>query len=127
MAALSDMPRVRDAAYLRLVELHRIKPAELEPVLAEEVTAWRERLDWDFRSSAALVHRFLDMHALNGYCLLGGDQPVGYAYYVGEERKALIGDLYIMQHAASAESEYMLLDAVLTALARTPMVRRVES
>lgn len=127
MAALSDMPRAHDAAYLRVVELHRIKPAELEPVLAEEVNAWRERLDWDFRSSAALVHRFLDMHALNGFCLLAGDEPVGYAYYVGEERKGLIGDLYVVQRAASAQSEYMLLDAVLGALARTPMVRRVES
>jgi ribosomal protein S18 acetylase RimI-like enzyme len=127
MAALSDMPRAHDAAFLRLVELHRIKPAELEPVLAEEVTSWWERLDWDFRSSAALVHRFLDMHALNGFCLLHGEDPVGYAYYVGEERKGLIGDLYVMRHATSAASEYMLLDAVLTTLARSPVVHRVES
>jgi ribosomal protein S18 acetylase RimI-like enzyme len=127
MAALSDMPRVHDGAFLRLVELNRIKPADLEPVLAEEVLSWQERLEWDFRNSAALVHRFLDMHALNGFCLLEGDQPVGYAYYVGEERKGLIGDLYVMNRAVSAHAEYALLESVLGALAHTSGVRRVES
>src|SRR5579884_680885 len=127
MAALSDMPRAHTAAFLRLVELHRIRPEDLDAVLAEEVEMWRARLDWDFRNSAALVRRFLDIHALNGLCLLAGDEPVGYSYYVGEEHKGLIGDLYVMQHAASAESEFMLLEAVLNTLAQTPMVRRVES
>src|SRR5581483_5763769 len=127
MAALSDIPRAQGFTFLHVVELHRIRPAALEPVLAEEVGAWRERLDWDFRNSAALVHRFLDMHALNGFCLLEGEHPVGYAYYVGEEHKGLIGDLYVMERIASPESEYALLEAVLTTLAKTPMVRRVES
>src|SRR5579884_3984892 len=127
MAAISDMPRAHNAAFLRLVELHRIRPDDLDPVLADEIGAWQERLDWDFTGSAALVHRFLEMHALNGYCLLAGDQPVGYSYYVGEEHKGLIGDLYVMADAASAESEYALLDAVLSNLTRMPAVRRVES
>jgi len=121
------MPRVPEGASLRLVELTRVKPADLEPVLAEEVTSWHDRLEWDFRNSASLVHRFLDLHALNGYCLLEGEHPVGYAYYVGEERKGLIGDLYVMNRAVSALGEYALLEAVLTALARSAGVRRVES
>lgn len=127
MAALSDMPRMQEGAFLRLVELNRIKPSSLEPVLAEEVLSWQARLQWDFRNSAALVHRFLDLHALNGFCLLEGEQPVGYAYYVGEERKGLIGDLYLMNHAVSQLGEHALLEAVLGALIRTAGVRRVES
>ena len=95
--------------------------------LAEEAEVWLRELDWDFQGSAALVRRFLDMQALSGFCLLAGDRPAGYSYYVCESNKGLIGDLYIVRESATAAHEHRLLGAVLDTLIHSALVRRVES
>ena len=62
--------------------------------------AWREELEWDFEKSADLVRRFVDMSALNGSALVEDGEIAGYMYYVLEEDKGLIGDLYVRQERA---------------------------
>ncbi len=121
MAALSESPA------LRIVDLRELRAEDLAPVLDEEVESWRRELDWDFRPSAELVRRYVQMQALNGYCLLAGGRAAGYVYYVCEERKGLIGDLYVVDQCRSAENENLLLGAVLDPLLTLPIVRRVES
>jgi len=121
MAAVSDSPQAR------VVELRHLRGGDLDPLLAEETQAWRETLDWDFRGSAGLVRRFLEIQALNGYALLINGYPAGYCYYVAEERKGLIGDLYVMKDYLSVENEERLLSTVVQGLMRTPLIRRIES
>ena len=121
MAALSDTPAAR------VVELRHLRGGDLDLLLQEETQAWRETLDWDFRGSAGLVRRFLEIQALNGYSLLINGYPVGYCYYVAEERKGLIGDLYVMKDYLSVENEERLLAAVVQGLMKTPLIRRIES
>src|SRR5262249_49799215 len=74
-----------------------------------------------------LVRRFVHMQALSGFALMHGDQAVGYCYYVCEEGKGLIGDLYVMREYRSAGHENALLAAVLDAMWRGSGVRRVEA
>ena len=121
MAAISDSPLAR------VVDLRHLRSGDLDALLDEETEAWRERLDWDFRASAALVRRFLDMQALNGYSLLLNGRPVGYCYFVSEERKGLIGDLYVMRDFVSIENEESLLTTVVESLVKMPFVQRIES
>ena len=110
-----------------IVELNRVTADDLEPVLQEERITWRSTLRWDFGSSAELVRRFVRIQALTGYALLIGGRVVGYSYYVVEDRKGLIGDLYILREFACAEYEDTLLTAVLEALAVAPGVNRIEA
>jgi len=121
MAALSDTPLAR------VVELRHLRGGDLDALLEEETSAWRDMLDWDFRGSANLVRRFLEMQALNGYALLINGYPAGYAYFVAEERKGLIGDLYVMNDFLSVENEARLLTAVVEGLMKMPLIRRIES
>jgi ribosomal protein S18 acetylase RimI-like enzyme len=121
MAALSDSPLAR------VVELRYLRGGELDVLLEEETQAWRDTLDWDFRGSAGLVRRFLEMQALNGYALLINGYPAGYCYYVAEERKGLIGDLYVLKNYLTVENEERLLTAVVEGLMKTPLIRRIES
>jgi hypothetical protein len=121
MAAVSDFPLAR------VVELRHLRGGDLDLLLDEETQAWREILDWDFRGSAGLVRRFLEMQALNGYALLINGYPAGYCYYVAEERKGLIGDLYVRKDFLSVENEERLLTAVIQGLMKTPLIRRIES
>ena len=121
MAAVSDMPLAR------IVDLRQLRSGELDALLDEETQVWSDTLDWDFRASANLVRRFLDMQALNGYALLGDSHPIGYCYYVSEEKKGLIGDLYVMRDFVSPDAEARLLGAVVDTLVKTPYVQRIES
>jgi ribosomal protein S18 acetylase RimI-like enzyme len=121
MAALSDSPLAR------VVELRHLRGGDLDLLLEEETQSWRDTLDWDFRGSANLVRRFLEIQALNGYALLINGYPVGYCYYVAEERKGLIGDLYVLKDYLNVENEERLLTAVVEGLMKTPLIRRIES
>jgi ribosomal protein S18 acetylase RimI-like enzyme len=124
MAVMAALPDWSDP---QVVELRRVSPADLEPVLAEEAVAWRNGLAWDLSSSADLVRRYTRMQALNGFALLDGPNVVGYAYYVREEHKGLIGDLYVLEHYRTPAREDALIDAVLSELWRLPGVRRTEA
>jgi ribosomal protein S18 acetylase RimI-like enzyme len=121
MAALSDRHP------LPLIELRRVAPDHLTQLLAEETSDWSEGLDWDFRPSADLVRRFVQMHSLSGFALLYGARIVGYSYFVCEEGKGLIGDLYILREHRTLENENLLFRAMLDALWRVPGIRRVEA
>jgi len=121
MAALPD-PHIP-----RLVELRHVRSSDLDYLLEEESAAWKDSLDWDFQASAGLVRRFVDMQSLSGYSLLINGRLVGYSYFVCEDHKGLIGDLYVLREFASPENESRLLGSVLDALLKTPLVKRVES
>jgi|SRR5687767_13539142 len=121
------MAALPEASAPVLVDLRQVRAEELDALLEEEVALWNERLDWDFRPSADLVRRFVRMQALNGYALALGRTVVGYVYYVCEDRKGLIGDLYVKRDHATADNEIFLLTAALKSLRSSPRVQRVES
>jgi ribosomal protein S18 acetylase RimI-like enzyme len=122
MAAFSDFPVLP-----KIVELSELTPADLDPLLAEEIDVWRERFSWDFRPSADLLRRFLQIRALYGCALRLGAEIVGYSYFVYEGRKGLIGDFYLRRRYANTSLEMYLLGAVVEALMRTSGIRRIES
>ena len=103
-----------------IVDLRRLSARDLEPLLQEETAAWRERLEWDFEKSADLVRRFVDLRALNGAPSSKIGEVAGYLYYVLEEDKGLIGDLYVRRAFRTAERENSLLAAGLSALMENP-------
>lgn len=110
-----------------LVDLRQVRAEELDPLLGYEINEWERRLDWDFRPSADLVRRFTRMQALNGYALVSAREVVGYCYYVCEDRKGLVGDIFVRPDYASADHELMLVKEVVRALWATPQVYRIES
>ena len=110
-----------------IVELRHLRPGQLDRLLEEETEAWQRDFDWDFRPSAELVRRFLGMHALSGHALVHGGEVAGYVYSVAEDRKGLIGDLFLRPAWRQTENVSGLLEAAVESLAATPGLRRVES
>ena len=51
----------------------------------------------------------------------------GYAYYVLEEGKGLIGDLYVRQAHRTMERENVLLEWALEATMAHPAIERIET
>src|SRR3954454_1667293 len=99
-----------------IVDLRRLSARDLEPLLQEECLAWRGDLEWDFDKPADLVRRFVDMGALSGSALVEDGEVSGYMYYVLEEDKGLIGDLYVRRQMRTADRENLLLSAALDSM-----------
>jgi len=110
-----------------MLELRRLSARDLEPLLNEETAAWWDTLEWDFEKSADLVRRFVDLRALNGYALVDDGIAIGYIYYVLEDAKGLMGDLYVMREHRTVERENLLLSAALHSIVSHPQVTRIES
>jgi len=121
MAARADSGRPE------LVSLRHLRSSDLEALLTEETNYWREHLRWDFSASADLVGRYLDMAALPGFALWTGKRVAGYCYYVIDDQKALIGDLFLSESLADPIREQQLLEAALREVAETSGIRRIES
>lgn len=116
-----------EASLPELIELPKVTVNDLDPLLAEEIAVWQQRFSWDFRPSAELLRRFLQIHSLYGYALAFNNRIIGYAYQVCEGRKGLIGDFYVLREFALPSYDMLLLGGIVEALMRTPGTRRIES
>jgi ribosomal protein S18 acetylase RimI-like enzyme len=110
-----------------IIDLRRLCARDMEPLLAEEIRSWRRDLEWDFDKSADLVRRFIDLRALSGYALLDGGELAGYLYYVLEDGKGLIGDLFVRDAWRTPELENRLVETALSAIMANRSIRRIES
>src|ERR1700689_1737438 len=114
----------------RTIDLRSVDVESLAPVVDEQMASWQDELYWDFTTSAKLVRRFVEMRALMGYAVVSKARPgqvVGYSYYVCEDNKGLIGDLYVLKQHRSRDFEDALFQATLDAMCQTPGVNRIES
>jgi len=125
MAAVIDPAST--APFAELVELRDLRSPDLAELLEEETAAWRDSLEWDFQGSAELVRRFLDQRSLSGYALAEEGRVFGYSYFVHDEHKGLIGDLYVRRARTKPEHERRLLTAVVELLMQIPYVNRIET
>ncbi len=125
MAAVIEPASTRPSA--ELIELRDLRSSDLNDLLEEEIETWRAALEWDFHASAELVQRFVDQRALSGYALTDHGKVFGYAYFVHDEHKGLIGDLYVRRAWRKAEHEQRLLTAVVESLLAMPYVSRIET
>jgi ribosomal protein S18 acetylase RimI-like enzyme len=121
------MAAVSNISVPEIVDLRELREADLDSLLEEEGLTWRSIFNWDSSASSDLVRRFVRIQALNGFALMRAGRAIGYSYYVCEDRKALIGDLYLLRQFASIENEDLLLGAVLQALLNTPYMLRIEA
>jgi ribosomal protein S18 acetylase RimI-like enzyme len=112
---------------LELCDLRSVRAEDMDALLTEESAFWRDTLAWDFSSSASLVRRFVDIKALSGYALLSARTLVGYSYFVLEDRKGLIGDLYVMKSFRTEDNQLRLLKSMVNDMARASYVHRIES
>lgn len=111
----------------QLRDLREFSAAQLEALLEEELGEWREVLDWDYTRSVDLVRRFLDLHALYGSVLVDDHRVSGYCYYVYEEHKGLVGDIYLSKHYRTRDREFLLMQAAMQEMVTAPFVTRIES
>ena len=132
---------------IEILDLRHFAAPMLRPVLEVEGELWKQRLHWDYRTSARLLMQYLDSHMLPGYAALEAGRISGYAFCVYEETKAVIGDVFALPDfkagdlatppqeqgpshpipALALEVEETLLRHLFELLQNSPQVDRVES
>jgi ribosomal protein S18 acetylase RimI-like enzyme len=112
---------------MQMVDLRQLSSWQLDPLLAEESQQWREELCWDYRASTELIKKFIDARSLTGSAILDEGRPVGYAFYVLEEHKGLVGGLFVSPRYSQQELSRQLLTDTLTTLSGIPKLERIEA
>lgn len=112
---------------MNIIDLRQATVRQLEPLLLEEASHWREELHWDYRSALDLIKRFLEAHALSGCVALENNLAVGYSFYVLEDHKGLIGGMYVSPRRDQGPIGRRLLEEMLTGMRALPQMQRIEA
>lgn len=114
-------------AAFEILDLRLVRAAALAALFEEERQHWETELHWDYRPSVELLRRHIDAHTLPGYVALRAGQVAGYCFFVYEEHKGLLGDLYVLEAWRGEGVAALLLEHALDTLEESPVVRRIEA
>lgn len=112
---------------MNIVDLRQTTVRQLEPLLEEESRHWRKELHWDYRGALELIKRFLEARALAGSVAFENGNAAGYAFYVMEEQKGLIGGLYVSADFPQSAIAQRLLEETLFSMRAIPQLERIEA
>ena len=111
---------------LTIGDLREYRSDILESLLAEQAAYWNRYLHWDFSTSKETLLRYIDSRNLYGFVLLKDADPIGYSYFIHENHKAQLGDLFVSEAHRESYAERILLNHTLRTAVVFPGVRRIE-
>ncbi|HUK49190.1 MAG TPA: GNAT family N-acetyltransferase [Terriglobales bacterium] len=115
---------------VEILDLRHFSSADLRPLLDDEIQVWADLLCWDYSGSAEMILRYMDAKFLPGYAAVSRGKVFGYAFFVYENNKGVIGDLFVSSGGNGAdrsEVEGRLLTHVIETLQQSPGVHRIEA
>lgn len=115
---------------MEILDLRHFSSADLRPLLEQEIRVWSRLLSWDYGGSADMILRYVDAKILPGYAAIDRGRVFGYAFFVYEGSKGVIGDLFVANGSRpqnAREVELRLLTHVIETLQQSPGIHRVEA
>ena len=114
---------------VEILDLRHFSSADLRPLLDDEIQVWASLLCWDYSGSAEMILRYMDAKFLPGYAAVSRGKVFGYSFFVYENNKGVIGDLFVSSDNGSDrnEVERRLLTHVIETLQQSPGIHRVEA
>jgi ribosomal protein S18 acetylase RimI-like enzyme len=115
---------------VEILDLRHFSSADLRPLLDDETQVWSRLLSWDYSSSSEMILRYVDAKILPGYAAIERGRIFGYAFFVYEGSKGVIGDLFVANGGRlpdAHEVESRLLRHVIETLQQSPGIHRVEA
>jgi ribosomal protein S18 acetylase RimI-like enzyme len=132
MAMWRRQPEPSEAA-AEILDLRHFGSSDMRPLFEEETAVWERTLCWDYRSSVDMILRYVDAKILPGYAAVKNGTLLGYAFFVYEGNKGVVGDLFVSDPKrarlgfAPRELENILLKHVVETVQQSPGVHRVEA
>ena len=115
---------------MEILDLRHFSSVDLRPLLEDEISVWSRLLSWDYGGSADMILRYVDAKILPGYAAIDRGRIFGYAFFVYEGSKGVIGDLFVANGGRlpnPQEVESRLLTHVIETLQQSPGIHRVEA
>jgi ribosomal protein S18 acetylase RimI-like enzyme len=114
---------------MEILDLRHFASADLRPLLEQESQVWSRLLAWDYSGSAEMILRYVDAKILPGYAAIERKKVWGYAFFVYEGSKGVIGDLFVGNTTGDSafELEQRLLTHVIETLQQSPGIHRIEA
>ena len=123
-------PELFRSPRLEILDLRHFSSADLRPLLEDEAEVWSRLLSWDYSGSADMILRYVEAKILPGYAAIDRGRIFGYAFFVYEGSKGVIGDLFVGDDGRLSnvyEVETRLLTHVIETLQQSPGIHRVEA
>src|SRR2546430_12802370 len=117
-------------ATVEILDLRHLSSVDLRVLLNDEIQLWGRLLSWDYSGSADMILRYVDAKILPGYAAIDRGRIFGYAFFVYEGSKGVIGDLFVANGDRLPdphEVESRLLMHVIETLQQSPGIHRVEA
>jgi ribosomal protein S18 acetylase RimI-like enzyme len=115
---------------LEILDLRHFSSVDLRALLNDEIQLWGRLLSWDYSGSADMILRYVDAKILPGYAAIDRGRIFGYAFFVYEGSKGVIGDLFVANGDRLPdphEVESRLLMHVIETLQQSPGIHRAEA
>lgn len=116
---------------VEVLDLRHFSSQHLRPLLEHETRMWYQLMSWDYRSSAEMILRYIDSKILPGYAAVENGRVGGYAFFVYEDTKGVVGDLYADNSIKLPEGpgaiERLLALHVIDSLQHHPGIHRIEA
>ena len=124
---------------MEILDLRHFSSADLRPLLEDEIRVWANLLCWDYRGSAEMILRYMDAKFLPGYAAVSRGKIFGYSFFVYENNKGVIGDLFVRDgengsgqgtdcpEMGREQVERRLLLHVIETLQQSPGIHRIEA
>lgn len=115
---------------MEILDLRHFSSSDLRPLMEDEIAVWSRLLAWDYRASAEMIQRYVDAKILPGYAAIDRGRIFGYAFFVYEGSKGVIGDLFVANGGRLPEPhevEGRLLLHVIETLQQSPGIHRIEA
>ena len=98
--------------------------------MEDEIQLWANALCWDYSGSAEMILRYMDAKFLPGYAAVSRGRIFGYSFFVYENNKGVIGDLFVSEGGNGDDRQHVerrLLTHVIETLQQSPGVHRIEA
>ncbi|HLY98556.1 MAG TPA: N-acetyltransferase [Candidatus Angelobacter sp.] len=114
---------------LEILDLRHFGAHHLRQLLEYETSLWSQSMSWDYKPSAEMILRYIDSKILPGYAAVEHGHVGGYAFFVYEGSKGVIGDIFGDDSIRLADDcvERRLAVHVIATLQQSPGVRRIEA
>ena len=116
-----------DAMTLKLDNLSNVELPVVEPILTEEVELWAQRLSWDYSATSEFLRNYIKTGLLPGVVLFDNEQAVGYAYFVVDGDRAIIGNIFVPHRYWGQGYEEFITSGLCNAIQQTEIINRIES
>ncbi len=112
---------------LQIIPLVEADVAQLEQLFDEQCQEWLDLLGWDYSGASQLIRQVVRDKDLTGFVATSGKAAIGFIYYVIENTRCSIGEIFITKPWRGLDVDRQLAAAVIDRVGKITRVRRMES